>query len=85
MNKQNEDFSNLKRPIHPMPDFVKEGLERRGLMEKYKARPAYQRNDYIGWINRAKREETKKKRLNRMLDELEKGNLYMKMKWSPGI
>lgn len=85
MNNQNEDFSNLKRPIHPMPVFVEEALKERGLMEEYEARPAYQRNDYIGWINRAKREETKKKRLNRMLDELEKGNVYMKMKWDPPL
>jgi uncharacterized protein YdeI (YjbR/CyaY-like superfamily) len=85
MNKPNDDLSNLKRPIHPMPDFVKEALEGSGLMEEYKERPAYQRNDYIGWINRAKREETKKKRLNQMLDELEKGNVYMKMKWNPPL
>ena len=73
------DLSNLKRPRHPMPDFVKRALEERGLMGAYKARPAYQQNDYIGWINQAKRQETKEKRLRQMLDELELGGVYMNM------
>ena len=71
------DFSNLKRPRYPMPDFVKRALEERGLMEAYKERPAYQQNDYVGWINQAKRQETKEKRLRQMLDELEMGGVYM--------
>lgn len=66
-----------------MPDFFREALTRRGLMDAYLARPPYQRNDYIGWVNRAKRTETKQKRLNQMLDELEKGGVYMNMKWKP--
>mgnify|MGYP000403617346 CR=1 FL=1 len=75
------DFSSLSRPIHEMPDFVKDALEEDRLMEKYNERPAYQQNDYIGWINRAKRPETKEKRLNQMLDELKRGDVYMKMDW----
>jgi hypothetical protein len=47
----NADFSGLKRPRHAMPDFVKNALNERGLMVAYKGRPAYQQNDYIGWIN----------------------------------
>jgi uncharacterized protein YdeI (YjbR/CyaY-like superfamily) len=62
-----------------MPGFVRDGLIRRGLMRAYRKRPPYQRNDYLGWISRAKREETRQKRLNQMLDELEDGHLYMKM------
>lgn len=77
------DFSNLARPIHPMPGFVREALLAHGLMEAYRARPPYQQNDYIGWINRAKRIETKQKRLNQMLDELARGDLYMKMAYRP--
>ena len=72
----------LKRPRYPMPDFIRTVLDARGLMVTYRARPPYQQNDYIGWITRAKREETKEKRLNQMLDELEKGGVYMKMKWN---
>lgn len=75
--------SGLRRPVQPMPDFVREALCKRGLMDAYKARPPYQRNDYLGWINRAKREETKMKRLNTMLDELADGEGYMGMPYKP--
>jgi len=69
----------LKRPRHPMPEFVKQAIEERGLMTDFKNRPAYQQNDYIGWINRAKLSGTKIKRLHQMLEELEKGGVYMNM------
>ena len=75
----NPSFENLKRSIHEMPDFVEKALRDRDLMDDYYARPAYQQNDYIGWINKAKQEATKQKRLNQMLDELEQGCVYMKM------
>ena len=74
-----DKFTNLKRPLYPMPEFIKEALLRCGLMEAYRQRPAYQQNDYIGWITRAKRQETIEKRLNQMLEELEDGDRYMKM------
>ena len=70
------------RPRYPMPDFFRDAINARGLMDAYLARPDYQRNDYIGWVNRAKLESTKQKRLNQMLDELERGSVYMKMKWN---
>lgn len=79
-----DKFSNLTRPKYPMPDFVKTALVQRDLLKSYQQRPAYQQNDYIGWITRAKRPETVQKRLNQMLDELEKGGVYMKMVWRPG-
>jgi uncharacterized protein YdeI (YjbR/CyaY-like superfamily) len=63
-----------------MPDFVKQALEERGSMEAYKERPAYQQNDSIGWIGRAKRQETREKMLHQMLDELEAGGVYMNRK-----
>ena len=75
------DFSKLERPLHPMPDFVQAALQASGLMTRYRQRPAYQQNDYLGWINRAKRQETKDKRLAQMLDELQQGNVYMNMAW----
>ena len=77
------DFSRLSRPIHPIPDFVMEALKESELLEAYRERPPYQQNDYIGWINRAKRFETKLKRLDQMLDELKRGDRYMKMDYSP--
>ena len=70
---------NLTRPINRMPDFVEGALNDRGLVDAYRARPAYQQNDYIGWINRAKRPETKFKRLEQMLEELRIGGVYMGM------
>lgn len=75
----NVDLSKLKRAKNPMPSFVKEALTDQGLMGDFKERPAYQQNDYIGWINRAKRQETKNKRLQQMLNELEIGGIYMNM------
>lgn len=71
----------LKRPIQSMPDDVKRALVQRGVLAAYRARPPYQQNDYLGWINRAKRKDTKAQRLQQMLAELTAGDLYMKMKW----
>ena len=73
--------SGLKRDINPMPRNVRSLLVKKDLLELYKARPAYQQNDYLGWIARAKLEATKQKRLNQMLDELKGGDRYMKMAW----
>jgi hypothetical protein len=69
------------RPRYDMPDFIHEALQRHGLMDAYLARPPYQRNDYIGWITRGRLTPTRQKRLKQMLDELKKGDVYMKMKW----
>ncbi|MEI6666443.1 MAG: YdeI/OmpD-associated family protein [Chloroflexota bacterium] len=75
------DASRLTRALHEMPAFVREAIALRGLDAKYAARPAYQRNDYVGWIVRAKLPETQQKRLAQMLDELEAGGVYMRMRW----
>lgn len=72
----------LQRKINPMPDEVRDALLDQGLMDAYEARPAYQRNDYLGWISRAKLPQTRRKRLEQMLDELRRGGVYMKMTWS---
>ena len=73
----------LKRDIHPIPEFVTEALTQASLKAAYNERPAYQQNDYIGWINSAKRDETKQKRLRQMLEELQLGGVYMKMTHAP--
>lgn len=78
-------MSPVLRPLRKredMPEFVRAALDERGLREAYDARPAYQRNDYLLWINKAKLEETKQKRLAQMLEELEGGGVYMRMKWN---
>ena len=59
-----------KRPRQTMPAEVARRLEAAGLADAYAERPFYQRNDYLSWIKRAKRPETREKRLQQMLDEL---------------
>ena len=67
------------RPRHRMPADVRRALDDAGLRGAYDARPPYQRNDYIGWITRAKRPETRARRLEQMLEELRAGDRYMRM------
>ena len=66
-----------------MPENVARALLAQGLRDLYDARPWYQRNDYLGWIDRAKREDTKQKRLDQMFEELTAGDVYMNMAWHP--
>lgn len=73
----------LTRPKHEMPEFIRSALDKRGLTNAYHSRPEYQQNDYIGWISRARRPDTRQKRLDQMLDELQAGNKYMKMDYHP--
>ena len=74
-----EKTSRLKRERYPMPDFIREALTMKKLTAAYDSRPPYQRNDYVGWITRAKLPATQQKRLAQMLDELAQGDAYMKM------
>ncbi len=76
------DISRMKRPIHDMPDWLKDAITARGLADKCRERPPYQQNDYVSWVSSPKREETRQKRLAQMLDELEAGGVYMRMKWN---
>ncbi|MFN7160902.1 MAG: YdeI/OmpD-associated family protein [Candidatus Gracilibacteria bacterium] len=72
---------NLKREPNEVPVYIEKALIEHKVVDLYKARPSYQQNDYISWITRGVREETKQKRLDQMLSELKAGNVYMKMKW----
>ena len=67
-----------------MPDSILQALVERGLLEAYNSRPAYQRNDYLGWIQRARKPATQARRLEQMLQELDEGDKYMKMEYHPG-
>ena len=78
-----DDMSNLQRSIQPIPAAIRTALENAGLMDEYLERPPYQRNDYLSWITRAKRQDTRDRRLVKMLDELRRGDVYMKMEWRP--
>ncbi len=64
-----------------MPTFVRAALMEHDLMQAFRSRPAYQQNDYLGWIGRAKRESTQLRRLAQMLEELARGDVYMKMSY----
>lgn len=72
----------LSRKINRLPVALKRRMEQEGVLELYNQRPPYQRNDYLGWIARAKQEATQQKRTEQMIAELKKGNVYMKMKWN---
>ena len=78
------DTGRMSRAVHAMPDDVDTALRTHGLTEQYRARPAYQQNDYVGWIGRAKQPATRQKRLTQMLEELRRGGVYMNMSWSGG-
>ena len=72
----------LKRQLNAMPEDIAILLHTKGLEAAYAARPAYQRNDYLGWIARAKRPATRQKRIAQMCNELAGGNAYMKMPYN---
>lgn len=69
------------RERHEVPAWVQVAIDGAGLAEAYAARPPYQRNDYVGWIVRPKQEKTRRAHLDQMLDELRRGDVYMKMPW----
>jgi uncharacterized protein YdeI (YjbR/CyaY-like superfamily) len=71
--------SRLTRKRYAMPEDVHEALVQNSLVERYFGRPPYQQNDYIGWITRAKREDTRGQRIRQMLQELIRGDRYMNM------
>jgi uncharacterized protein YdeI (YjbR/CyaY-like superfamily) len=73
----------MKRPTHAMPEDVTIALKQSGTRGDYDARPHYQRNDYIGWIDRAKTAETRLKRVSQMINELKQGGVYMGMTHAP--
>ena len=70
------------RARYEMPDFISAAITESNLWERYRARPLYQQNDYIGWIMSAKREETRQKRLDQLLNELRNGDAYMGMAYN---
>lgn len=70
-----------RRERYAIPDFVMEALTKSKLFDAYEERPPYQRNDYVGWISSAKRPVTQQARLAQMLDELGRGDVYMKMSY----
>jgi len=72
------------RPLRQrVPPDIRALLAQKGLLAAFRARPPYQRNDYLGWIARAKLPNTRRKRIELMMDELKAGHGYMTMQWEP--
>lgn len=67
----------------PMPGNVRDALAKRKLTDAFRARPDYQRNEYLKWITTAAGVQTKQQRLDQMLDELENGKLFKGEPWTP--
>lgn len=51
-------------------------LKSRGVLDDYRKRPYYQQKGWIQWIELAKQPETKQKRIEKMIQEIEEGS-YM--------
>lgn len=65
-----------------LPNDLRRILVQEGQLENYEARPRYQRTDYISWIEKAARTETREKRITQMLEELQNGDAYMGMAYT---
>jgi hypothetical protein len=63
--------------------FGRRSIIRGSWKETYNSPPPYQQNDYIGLITRSTLKQTQEKRLAQMLDELARGDRYMKMDYRP--
>jgi uncharacterized protein YdeI (YjbR/CyaY-like superfamily) len=66
-----------------MPSDVEAALRSGGVLDAYRERPAYQRNDYLGWIGLAQQDRTRDKRVRQMVDELREGGVYIRMPHAP--
>jgi len=56
------------RERNPMPDEILQLMVSENVLQDYLARPVYQQSDYLGWISRAARPETRLKRVRQMVD-----------------
>lgn len=83
MNKSSRHGGPPGLPQQQMPGFVKSALSSKSLLEAYRARPQYQQTEYLAWINGAKLSDAKRTRLNQMLDELAKGDVFKGEPWTP--
>lgn len=58
-------------------------LVEHGVVPDCHKRPFHQRNDHLAWISRAKRDETRDRRIRQMTDELRRGGVSMTMEDRP--
>lgn len=64
-----------------LPVDIAHALRAHALEAIFAARPPQQRHEYVGWINAAKLDTTRAKRLQQLLDELRDGTLRMNMEY----
>ena len=73
---------NVRQRVHPgcqgqeKPGAVLQALIDFELLDAYERRPLQQRRSYLEWIGRARKPETRRARIARMLAELEEGLRY---------
>ena len=67
----------------PMPGNVSGALTKKNLMDAFRARPDYQQNGYLKWIAEGAGPAAKQRRIDQMLEELQKGGVFKGEAWSP--
>jgi uncharacterized protein YdeI (YjbR/CyaY-like superfamily) len=67
----------------PIPGQIKTALAKQKLLDAFLARPDYQRDDYLTWLDAAKLPEQRQQRMTQFLEEIGKGDVYMGQPWSP--
>jgi len=60
----------LKRQQYSLPDFIKEALKDARLLEKFRSLPPSHQREYLGWIEEAKRPETRASRIEKLITKL---------------
>ena len=83
MPRVKRSLTRLKRARQTIPASIRRLLVENDLMDAHRARPPHPRNDYLAWIARGKKPETRARQVAQMLLELENGNRYMNMAYRP--
>jgi uncharacterized protein YdeI (YjbR/CyaY-like superfamily) len=64
----------MRRPLSPIPPYIKEALRKRAVVwRRFEALAPFERRQYVFWIDSAKRQETKMRRLSEVLQRLAEG------------
>lgn len=70
------------KAAQPMPGNVKGALAKAKLLETFQERPQYQQTDYLKWIALAAGPQQKTQRIEQLVDELTKGNVFKGEPWT---
>ncbi|MFL6281068.1 MAG: YdeI/OmpD-associated family protein [Vicinamibacterales bacterium] len=64
----------VRRPLSTIPSYIKDALRKRAVVwRRFEALAPFERRQYVLWIDSAKRQETKMRRLTEVLQCLAKG------------